>query len=88
MLVSGSVVSISEVLSNCGGLGKSGVPSQGMWAKSLIGVFDSECFSHTIHGTIAGIFTNPWMVEFYGRFFGKYTSPMDPMGLIVSYKML
>ena len=26
---------LGEILSNCGGLGKSGVPSQGMWAKSL-----------------------------------------------------
>ena len=32
-----------------------------------------------IHGTF-GIFTDPWMVDFYGFHVGKYTSPMDPMG--------
>ena len=28
------------------------------------------------------IFTDPWMVDFYGKFVGKYTvRPMDPLGL-------
>ena len=40
------------------------------------GAFQS---SHTIHGI--GIFTDPWMVDFYGKFVGKYTvRPMDGMG--------
>ena len=26
------------------------------------------------------IFTDPWMVDFYGFHVGKYTSPMDPQG--------
>ena len=38
----------------------------------------SHC-THTIHGT--GIFTDPWMVDFYGFHVGKYTSPMDGMGV-------
>ena len=32
-----------------------------------------------IHGT-NGIFTDPWMVDFYGKLAGKYISPMDAMG--------
>ena len=31
--------------------------------------------THTIYGT--GIFTDPWMVDFYGKLVGKYTNPMD-----------
>jgi len=30
----------------------------------------------------SGIFTDPWMVDFYGFHVGEYTSPMDPMGNI------
>ena len=30
-----------------------------------------------------------WMVDLYGKFVGKYTSPMDPMGLeLGSYWMI
>ncbi len=32
------------------------------------------------HGTVNGIFTHPWMVDFDGINVGKYTSPMDPTG--------
>ena len=35
---------------------------------------------HRIHGTIVN-FTDRWMVDFDGQLVGKYTSPMDPMGL-------
>ena len=31
---------------------------------------------------MVGIFTDPWMVDFYGFHVGKYTGPMDPMGYI------
>ena len=31
-------------------------------------------------GSMYGIFTYTWMVDFYGFHVGKYTSPMDPMG--------
>ena len=34
----------------------------------------------THDGSIYGVFTDPWMVGFYGIHVGKYTSPMDPMG--------
>ena len=37
--------------------------------------------SHTIHGTI--VYLPTWMVDFYGINVGKYTSPMDGMGLII-----
>jgi len=26
------------------------------------------------------MFTDPWMVDFYGKLVGEYTIPMDPMG--------
>ena len=37
-------------------------------------------FPWRIHGT-NGIFTDPWVVDFYGKLVGKYTSPMDAMGI-------
>ena len=37
-----------------------------------------------IHGTTV----EPWIADFYGRFLGKYTSPMDPMEVILKNKHL
>ena len=30
-----------------------------------------------------GIFTYIWMVDFYGFHVREYTSPMDPIGLVI-----
>ena len=39
--------------------------------------------THTIHGTIVRIYTDPWMVDFYGKLVGKYTvRPMDALGYL------
>ena len=42
--------------------------------------------TQTIHGT-NGIFTDPWMVDFYGINVGKYAMTMDPMGLFQYFPM-
>ena len=42
-------------------------------------IFSGPNCSHTIH--VWWMYLPTWMVDFYGFHVGKYTSPMDPMGL-------
>ena len=48
------------------------IPIYYLW--SIEGFF----LTHTIHGDESGIFTDPWMVDFYGKLVGKYTIPIGP----------
>ncbi len=60
---------------NLGDIGIRCVAMLTMWEKI------SQNQSHRIHGT-NGIFTDPWMVDFYGKLVGKYTvRPMVPLGM-------